>query len=138
MNRERPTTPGAVFRAALASLQSGDVTGWVALCAEDVVFEFPYAPAGRPRRLEGREAVASYLAVLPESVEVTKEPQVAVHQTVDPDEAVIEMRIEGRSVATGAPYEQSYVIFLTVAGGLITRYRDYWNPLAALDMEPAA
>ncbi|WP_214106146.1 nuclear transport factor 2 family protein [Acrocarpospora catenulata] len=138
MNADRPTTPAEIFSSALGSLRNGDVAGWVDLCAEDVVFEFPYAPAGRPRRLEGKEAVASYLGVLPGSIEVTKEPQVTVHQTVDPDKAVIEMEIEGRVAATGAPYAQSYVVVLTVADGLITRYRDYWNPLVVLDMEPSA
>ncbi|MFC0531564.1 nuclear transport factor 2 family protein [Phytohabitans kaempferiae] len=138
MNADRPTTPTEIFRSALASLRSGDVTGWVDLCAEDVVFEFPYAPAGRPQRLEGKKAVASYLSVLPGSIEVTKEPQVTVHQTVDPNKAIIEMQIEGRVTATGAPYDQSYVVVLTVADGLITLYRDYWNPLVVIDMEPSA
>jgi uncharacterized protein len=43
--------------------------------------------------------------------------------------AIIEMTMTGTVTATGAPYEQSYVVVLTVRDGLIARYRDYWNPL---------
>ncbi|MFE7120830.1 nuclear transport factor 2 family protein, partial [Streptomyces sp. NPDC057654] len=52
----------------------------------------------------------------------------------DPEVIIVEMRAEGRVVATGRPYEMTYVVVATVKNGLITRYRDYWNPLAATEI----
>ena len=54
------------------------------------------------------------------------------HQTVDPDVAAIEMTATGKIKDTGEPYDQSYVVVLTAREGRIIRYRDYWNPLKAL------
>jgi uncharacterized protein len=47
--------------------------------------------------------------------------------------AIIEMTMPGTVTATGAPYEQSYVVVLTVRDGLIARYRDCWNPLRSAE-----
>lgn len=40
------------------------------------------------------------------------------------------MRVVGRLVKTGSPFDMTYIAVVTVEGGLITSYRDYWNPLA--------
>jgi ketosteroid isomerase-like protein len=42
-----------------------DMKGWSELCAGNVVAEFPFAPQGSPRRLEGREALYEYLRNYP-------------------------------------------------------------------------
>jgi ketosteroid isomerase-like protein len=46
------------------------------------------------------------------------------------DTVVVEFTARGRTVATGAPYRLDYVTVVTTRNGLITHYRDYWNPLA--------
>lgn len=138
MTHNAPTPPEAVFREALSRLANQDLDGWMALCADDIVFEFPFAPDGRPKRLDGKAAVAEYMSHLPGSVELTGPPVLTIHHTVDPETIVIEMRIEGRVPATGDPYAQDYVVILVVKDGLMTHYRDYWNPLVALNMEKAA
>jgi ketosteroid isomerase-like protein len=43
---------------------------------------------------------------------------------------VVEYQANGRSVRTGEPYRMDYIVVITVQDGLITRFRDYWNPLA--------
>ncbi|GAB7069089.1 nuclear transport factor 2 family protein [Mycobacterium hodleri] len=127
------STPGAVFAAATAAISAGDVDGWLAHCRDDVVLEFPYAPTGRPRRVEGKPAVEEYLRAVPGQVEFERITRQHVHQTVDPDTAVIEWSVTGHVKATGAPYEMSYVVVLTLVDGLIAVYRDYWNPLTLLE-----
>lgn len=42
-------TPVEIFEQVLLATQSGEVQAMLDLCADDVVFEFPFAPAGRPR-----------------------------------------------------------------------------------------
>ncbi|MEV6563134.1 nuclear transport factor 2 family protein [Streptomyces kronopolitis] len=106
-----------------------DIEGWVALCDENAVFEFPFAPEGYPKRLEGRAAVAAYLRDYPDHIDLHAFPYVEIHRTGRPDTIVVEMRATGRIVASGAPYAMDYVVVMTAADGRITRYRDYWNPL---------
>lgn len=66
----------------------------------------------------------------PDHVDVHDFPDVKVHLTDDAETIVVEMRGVGRLVETGAPYDMTYIAVVTVRDGLITSYRDYWNPLA--------
>ncbi|MFI0419976.1 nuclear transport factor 2 family protein [Spongiactinospora sp. 9N601] len=54
-----------------------------------------------------------------------------MHHTRQPDTIVVEFTAGGRTVRTGEPCRLDYITVITVQDGLITRYRDYWNPLAA-------
>ena len=127
------TTPGEVFTAATTAIRHGDLDGWLARAHDDIVLEFPYAPAGRPTRVEGKAAVGEYLRAVPGQIDFEEVTRLDVHQTVDPDTAVIEWAARGRIKATGAPYEMTYVVVLTLADGLMKEYRDYWNPLVVAD-----
>lgn len=99
------------------------------LCADDVVFEFPFAPPGRPARVEGRDALAGYLAEVSGRRRIEGVRHLEIHETARPDVAIVEMTLTGTETAGGAPYEQSYVDVLTVRDGRIVHCRDYWNPL---------
>ncbi|MEU6480796.1 nuclear transport factor 2 family protein [Streptomyces sp. NPDC047017] len=131
-----PTSPQELFRHGLRLLLDKDIDAWVALWAEDGVMEFPFAPEGRPRRLAGRAAVAAYMRPYPDHIDLRDFPELTVHETTDPGTIVAELRGVGRLVATGGPFDMRYVAVVTVRDGLITGYRDYWNPLALTD--PAA
>ena len=131
-------TPVEVFQEALHALQSGDVQAWLNLCTDDVIFEFPFAPPGRPSRVEGKRALDEYLAAVPSRVEFDQLSDLETHQTVNPDVAIFEMTATGRVKDTDEPYEMSYVVVLTVRDGRIAHYRDYWNPLKALSVQAEA
>ncbi|MFE2353852.1 nuclear transport factor 2 family protein [Streptomyces parvulus] len=118
-----------LYRHGLRLLLDKDIDSWVGLWAEDGVMEFPFAPEGRPRRLEGREAVAAYMRHYPDHIDLHDIPELRIHETTDPATVVVEMRAVGRLVRTGAPYDMTYVAVVTVEGGRFTSYRDYWNPL---------
>ncbi|MCE4947898.1 nuclear transport factor 2 family protein [Streptomyces albulus] len=122
-------SPEKIFRHGLRLLLDQDIAGWVELWAEDGVFEFPFAPEGRPRRLEGKPAVAAYMRAYPDHIELHDFPELTVHRTQDPRTIVVEMSAVGRLVATEGPFAMSYVAVVTVVDGRITHYRDYWNPL---------
>ena len=123
-------TPEDVYRRTREFLLAGDFTGWMDLWAEDAVMEFPFAPPGRPRRLDGRAAVAAYMAGFAELIRLDTIEERAVHRTGDPEVIVVEMSARGQLVPTGSPYEMSYVAVLTVRDGLIAHYRDYWDSFA--------
>ncbi|PNE37247.1 nuclear transport factor 2 family protein [Streptomyces noursei] len=123
-------TPEDLFRHGLRLLLDQDFAAWVDLWDDQGVFEFPFAPEGRPRRLEGRSAVAAYMRDYPDHIELHDFPHLTIHQTQDAGTIIAEMSAVGRLVATDEPFAMSYVAVVTVANGRITHYRDYWNPLA--------
>ncbi|MFG2616487.1 nuclear transport factor 2 family protein [Streptomyces sp. NPDC048507] len=131
-----PESPAAgpaaqVFRHGLRLLLAKDVPGWVGLWADDGVMEFPFAPPGWPGRLDGRAAVAAYMRNYPDHIDLHDFPEVRIHESTDPGTIVVEMRGVGRLVATGGPFDMTYIAVVTVRDGRFTSYRDYWNPLAA-------
>ncbi|KIF05811.1 phenazine biosynthesis protein PhzA/PhzB [Streptomyces sp. RSD-27] len=134
--RPAPTAPAELYRHGLRLLLAKDIPGWVALWAEDGVMEFPFAPPGRPRRLEGREAVAAYMRPYPDHIDLHDFPEadLRIHETADPRTIVAEMRATGRLVRSGRPYDMTYIAVVTVDDGRITAYRDYWNPLTVLEL----
>jgi ketosteroid isomerase-like protein len=116
-------------KLAQVGVGTNDSGALLDLCADDVVFEFPFAPPGRPARVEGKPALGDYLKGISGRMRLEGVSNLEIHETVKPEVAIIEMTMTGTVTATGAPYEQSYVSVLTVRDGLIVRYRDYWNPL---------
>ncbi|MFV2172677.1 nuclear transport factor 2 family protein [Actinomadura sp. LOL_016] len=124
-------TPEGVFRRMLELLMAKDMDGIAGLWAPDGTIAFPFAEAGAPTRLDGREAVREYLAGYPDVYDVTGVPAARVHRTGDPETVVLEFSAEGRTVRTGAPYRMDYVTVVTVRDGLIIECRDYWSPVQA-------
>lgn len=127
-------TPSEVLQQAARLLLAKDMAGFVALYAEDAVMEFPFAPPGQPAEVTGRPALEAYLLHYPELLDVREFTVSALHETQDPEVIVAEIDAAGFVVATGLPYELRYIAVLTIRDGLITRYRDYWNPLAAQEL----
>ncbi len=122
--------PAELYRHGLQLLLEKDIPAWTALWDEDGILEFPFAPQGWPERLEGRQAIADYMRHYPDHVDLHDFPEVTVHQATVPETIVVEMRGVGRLVKTGSPFDMTYIAVVTVKDGLITSYRDYWNPLA--------
>jgi uncharacterized protein len=133
-----PTTAADVYRHSLNLLLGKDMDGWVALCDDDVVIEFPFAPEGFPSKLEGKTAVAAYMRGYPDHIDLREIPQLEIHQTLNPGTIIAEWRGIGRMVDTDLPYDMPYVAVVTVTNGRITHYRDYWNPLAILGSQDDA
>ncbi|MEU5976979.1 nuclear transport factor 2 family protein [Streptomyces sp. NPDC047315] len=131
-----PTSPADLYRHSLRLLLDKDIPAWVDLWAEDGLMQFPFAPDGWPRELEGKEAIAAYMRRYPETIDLHDFPELQIHHTTDPRTVVVEMRGVGRLVASGAPFDMTYIAVVTVRDGHFTSYRDYWNPLAA--QEPGA
>ncbi|WP_457426580.1 nuclear transport factor 2 family protein [Streptomyces sp. QTS52] len=121
-----------LFQRSLDRFLAKDMKGWADLCADDVVAEFPFAPEGSPRRLEGRTALYEYLRGYPDVIDVAKLPSVKVYSTDDPNVAIAEWSASGSVLSNGNAYEMSYATFVTFRDGLIVSYREYWNPQAFL------
>lgn len=123
-------TAVALLRNSLDTFLAKDMKGWSELCDDNVVAEFPFAPEGSPRRLEGREALYEYLRNYPSVIDVASIPNLRIYATDDPDVAIAEWSASGKVLTNGNAYEMSYATFATFKNGLMTNYREYWNPLA--------
>jgi ketosteroid isomerase-like protein len=123
-------TAAELLRHSLDTFLAKDMKAWAELCDENVVAEFPFAPEGSPKRLEGRAALHDYLRNYPDVIDVREIPSLRTYSTDDPDVAIAEWSASGRVLANGNPYEMSYATFVTFRDGLIVNYREYWNPMA--------
>ncbi|MFG2732670.1 nuclear transport factor 2 family protein [Streptomyces canus] len=126
------TAPADLYRHGLKLLLDKDIAAWIDLWDDNGVFEFPFAPDGWPKRLEGKAAIADYMRGYPEHIDLHDFRYVEIHQTTAAQTIVVEMRAVGRLVETGSPYDVTYIAVVTVEDGRITRYHDYWNPLVVL------
>ena len=111
---------------ALDALTRKDTSKWPALFANDGVQEFPFAPEGSPKKIEGKAGIADYLKDYPEKLGLHHIGQPVWHH--DGNTAVAEFAVEGTAVPTGKPYNQHYISVIEHRGGKIIRYVDYWNP----------
>ncbi|MFF3689530.1 nuclear transport factor 2 family protein [Streptomyces sp. NPDC002187] len=125
------TSPTDLYRHSLRLLLDKDIPAWVGLWAEGGIMDFPFAPQGWPRRLEGRGAIAAYMRDYPDRIDLHDFPDLKIHQTTDPATIVAEMRGVGRLIETASPFDMTYIAVVTVQDGRFTSYCDYWNPLAA-------
>jgi ketosteroid isomerase-like protein len=126
--------PADLVERGLGLLLQHDMAGFAGLWAEDGVLEFPFASAGYPPRVEGRDAIREYLRDYPNLLDIRDVTAKTVHETADPGVVVVEFTVAGVVVAKQTPYELSYIAVITVEGGEIRRYRDYWSPLAAAEV----
>src|SRR5580700_9254970 len=127
--------PPEWFTRALESLRAGDIDGFVQMYDDDAVHEFPFAPEGRPERLEGKSAIAEYMKNLPAMVQFDSF-DVRVREAGD--ELIVEANGHGRRPGSGAPFHMQYVWFITHKNGRVSRFRDYMNPLRLRSAGPPA
>ena len=109
-----------------------DNAQWQTLIADDVVWELAYAPSiGHPARLSGRREVEQHARWFVAAVKDFRFFDLRLYPYPDPQEAVAEVKAEGRITATGRIYRQEYVVFLRAAGGKIAWLREYFDPIRA-------
>ena len=118
-----------VLRSALGDRLIDEATT-LELFTEDVIFEFPYAPEGLPRKLVGRPVLAQHFARLAPHLEFG---ELTLREVYPGEHAILfEFSCRGRGKTTGAAYDQDYISVVRLREGRISHYRDYWNPLVVL------
>jgi uncharacterized protein len=119
-----------LFRAGLECLTVGDLGGYLDLFSDDIDYEFPFAPAGRPGHVIGRASLREYLEPIFARAVYEDLHDLTVYETDVDGTIVAEMTMvlrffEGDRVVSGR-----YIVVVHSADGRIDSYRDYWNPLA--------
>jgi ketosteroid isomerase-like protein len=117
-----------VFEQVLEAFRTENLQTLIDLMADDAVMEFPFAPPGRPRRVEGKNNIIKYNQTILGIATVTGLTDVEIYRMVDPDCVVVEMTGHGIVLATGDAYERSYIDVCRTKNGHIKFIRDYWNP----------
>jgi ketosteroid isomerase-like protein len=137
-------TPRAIFeRLHRAVRDDYDMDTQADLYAPDGVLEMPFAPAGTPRRIEGREAIRQVLKMAGNRARrdgrrIVAYRNVVVRATDDPEVIVAEFDLHGESTATGATYTLPFIQVLRVRDGQIVAMRDYFDSQAlAGSLSPA-
>jgi uncharacterized protein len=111
-------------------LVAGEYGKFVDLFADDAVMEFPFAPPGLPAKVEGRKAIAEFFST--GVSKMVKFEKFTVHEytpSTKPGVVFVEFTGEGKSLVNGSAFKQTYCLRLTVAGGKITHFKEYMNPL---------
>ncbi|WP_171180866.1 nuclear transport factor 2 family protein [Ruegeria sp. HKCCD8929] len=123
---------GAMLRSALGNAiiaEAGE--NFLDMCAEDIVFQFPFAPEGAVLELRGRDAMAAYLPKAGGLINFQSMSPAITHASKDDETFVLEFSCTGKGAA--GRYDQNYISVIQVKNGRIARYRDYWNPLVLLN-----
>jgi hypothetical protein len=102
------------------------------LWAENVVIELPFAPLGRPNRLEGRDQFLALARQGRSSIPARFDEvrNVTVHRTATPEMIVAEYELVGTITTNGQVASARFIGVMTVHAGQITHWREYQNTLA--------
>jgi len=111
-------------------LVAGEFGKFADLFADDAVMEFPFAPPGVEAKFEGKKAIAEFFSA--GVAKLVKFEKFSVHEytpAAKPGVIFAEFTGEGKSLVNNSAFKQTYCLRLTVAGGKITHFREYMNPL---------
>lgn len=115
---------------ALDNRLSPGVAGYMDLFAEDGVLETPYVAPGSTSRLQGKPAIAGFLATLRGVIHLADFRLLAAYPAQD---GVTVLEYEGtvHLEKQGTRFHQRYISVLRLRGGRLALWREYTNPLAA-------
>lgn len=110
---------------------NGDVAGHATSYAVNGVLEWPFAPPGVPRRVQGREKVRRLLLTMGRGHTYAGAERMGfhsfvVHQTVDPEIIIAELRVGGQLTTAGVVYRIPSIQMFKIRDGEILLCRDYF------------
>jgi ketosteroid isomerase-like protein len=120
------TDPVKVVQRYLACISELDVEGALAVVADDVTIEMPFAAEGLTRVVQG-EAAHSFVRALPKLFTQMRFFDLVIHGLTDTGYVVAEFRSDGIT-RRGAPYPNRYVALFQVQDGKVTTLREYFDP----------
>lgn len=125
--------PREAFERFRDCLLAGTSAGLETFLADDGVVESPFAPPGA-QRIEGREAFAARAVPQREAlrgrIRFTAVRDVVVHETADPQVAVVEYEVEAVREADGLRAAAPFAVVVRVQDGRVALWREYQNPVA--------
>jgi ketosteroid isomerase-like protein len=100
------------------------------LYAEDVVVTNPFA-SQEYRESRGNDTLRARMKGFAQYLHYTEVKNVTIHETTDPQVAVVEFTVVGTLVPTDTQFELASINVIRVVDGLITESRDHSDGLRA-------
>jgi len=122
-----------ILEQFLTFMLEKDMDKWISLWDEHAVFEFPFALPDFPEKIEGKANIYEYIKDFPEKINLFRFTTPQIHHILNSNILVAEFKCEGQVVHTGLPYKQTYISVIEINNGKISHYKDYWNPLVAIE-----
>jgi len=123
--------PIEVLERRRRALLARDMEAFADLFTEDGVIEMPFAAAGMPVRLEGRDAIREFAARSGAgNVEISDLRTRDLHRGADPEVVILELTSAGRVPATGETFEVPCIQVFRIRDGRIVLFRDYTGPMS--------
>jgi len=119
-----------IVQQGLAGLVDGD--HYFDTISDDAVFEFRYIFPRWPLRVDGREALMTLYAGYGDNIVLHGAGALIAHRTQDPRVVILEYEVHGKTVRTGASYDNRFISVVTIARRKIVQWRDYMDSLAAM------
>ncbi len=121
-----------LLRAGLGDALSPEGDTLLDLMTDDISFEFPFPLPDGIRKLQGKEALAAYLPKVGELFTIETLTLERTIVSADKKNAILEFKSQAHANGSNLRYDQTYVSVVDIRDGLISRYKDYWNPLIVL------
>lgn len=112
-------------------LEAMDIDGWVDAWADDGILSLPFAPAGFPRRIEGKAAIREYCRGISELFRSMRFPDLEIHDMLDPERFFATYGVEVE-LTSGGTYDNLYAVLLVVRDGQIVELSEYYDPIRVL------
>ena len=120
-------SPVALVQEFFAALEALDVDRAVSLFADDAVQTMPFAPAGFPDRLEGRDAIARQYGGLPAAY---RSMRFVVNLYPMEDASMVVAEYQGAiELTAGGRYDNRYCGIFRVRDDRIASFTEYFDPV---------
>lgn len=103
------------------------------LLADDIEMEFMCAAPGTPKGISGRQTIIEAFAGYGDTLTLESCTLSNYYRTDKPGVVIVEYTGLGHGTQTGKVYDQRYLSVLTTKDRKIVHWRDYWDPIAALE-----
>ena len=127
---EHVRTPRETIELMLRTVIEGSRDDLADLYAEDVVVTNPFA-ASEYRESRGNAALRARMNGFAKVLKFTEIKNVTIHETTDPQVAIVEFTVVGTLVPTGEGFELPSINVIRVVDGLITESRDHSDGVRA-------
>jgi ketosteroid isomerase-like protein len=129
MESERRSANVDVVKQIFSHLESGNISALGALTTADVSMSLPFQVPGWPASTQGRAELLDFLSATPKILDSLRISLTDIHQLVEPDLLIVEYRSDAVARNTGRPYQNRYIAIFTFAGGQVSEWKEFFNPI---------
>lgn len=138
-NAQTTTSPREVVERVHRLTLDDDISAQADLYAPNGILEWPFAPLGVPRRMQGRDRIRRELMALEQRVRQVGTrlkgfQSVMVHETTDPEVIIAELDVITELAVAGIICRLPYIQVFRVRHGEIVLCRDYFTRVEVGDV----